>query len=108
MLRIQLLAALLLASTCPPAVLAEEPVTVQMLSYYQSGSEVGGVCQPVEIWFDRTPGRAFRLAFIEDEIDGYGEMWRAAAWQAALVAADLSGRERRPTVLPTQRTRRRA
>lgn len=93
MLRPSSVAVLMLVSTCRVALLAEEPVTVQMLSYYKAGSEVGGACQPVEIWFDRTPGRAFRLAFIEDEIDGYGEMWRAAAWQAALVAADLSGRD---------------
>ncbi len=70
-----------------------EPVTVNALSYYKSGDEVGGVCEPIEIWFDQNPNKSFRLAFIEDEIDGYGEMWRAAAWQAALVAADLSGRD---------------
>jgi len=84
---------LLLVSASHTLCRAAEPVTIRTLSYYQSGGEVGGVCGPVEIWFDQSPGDFFRLAFIEDEIDGYGEMWRAAAWQAALVAADLSGRD---------------
>ncbi|TWT94139.1 Lon protease [Botrimarina colliarenosi] len=84
---------LLLAGASPNLCWAMEPVTIRTLSYYKSGSEVGGVSVPVEIWFDQSPGKSFRLAFIEDEIDGYGELWRAAAWQAALVAADLSGRD---------------
>lgn len=84
---------LLLVGASPSLCSATEPVTIRTLSYYKSGSEVGGVCGPVEIWFDQSPDKSFRLAFIEDEIDGYGEMWRAAAWQAALVAADLSGRD---------------
>ncbi|QDU89825.1 Lon protease [Pirellulimonas nuda] len=87
------LAMALLAAGHWTACLGAEPVTVNALSYYQSGGQVGGVCGPVEIWFDQNPGKSFRLAFIEDEIDGYGELWRAAAWQASLVAADLSGRD---------------
>lgn len=72
---------------------ASDPITLHTISYGKRADVAFGHCGELEVWVDRNPSKNFRLAFIEDQIDGYGEMWRAAAWQASLVAADLSGRD---------------
>lgn len=69
-------------------------VTINTISYYETASgKVGGAATKVGIWYDRASDKRVRLAFIEDEIDGFGDQWRGAAWQAALVAADLCGHD---------------
>lgn len=81
-------------------------VTINTISVYHGGGEAKGASTRVAIWYDRTPDQRIRLAFIEDEIDGFGDMWRAAAWQAALVAADLCGHDMAGTRLFLERSGR--
>lgn len=73
-----------------PAGITNRPVTINTLSVFDNSI---GVANQVTVWFDRTDNRRTSIAFIEDEIDGYGEMWRGAAWQAMLVAADVCGHD---------------
>lgn len=71
----------------------DRQVEINMLGYFTVAGQSFGACDKVTIWYDHSQDKRTRVAFIEDEIDGYGEMWRAAAWQAVLVAADLCGRD---------------
>lgn len=80
--------------------LASEPqgevnrrVTINTISVYHGVDETFGALTKVSIWFDRSDDKRTRIAFIEDEIDGFGDMWRGAAWQAAMLAADLCGHD---------------
>lgn len=72
---------------------SDRRVTINTISVYEAGGQTLGALTKVSIWFNRSSDQRTRLAFIEDEIDGFGEMWRAAAWQATLVAADLCGHD---------------
>lgn len=76
-----------------PAGPPDRPVKINVLSVYKIGEASFGACDQVSIWYDKTADQRTRIAFIEDEIDGLGEIWRAATWQAAVVAADLSGQD---------------
>ncbi|MCA9231947.1 MAG: hypothetical protein KDA57_14960 [Planctomycetales bacterium] len=67
-------------------------VTINTLGYYKAADGTsGGVMTPVKINLNPNPTGRIRLGFFEDEIDGYGEMWRAAAWVSHAIALDISG-----------------
>ncbi|MEM1303539.1 MAG: S16 family serine protease [Planctomycetota bacterium] len=94
-----LLAAVLLAAPASRA-MAESPVgqanrrvAINALATFSLYGRRVGTAEKVYVWYDTTSDEQMRIAFIEDVIDGYGEMWRGAAWQAAIVAADLCGRD---------------
>ena len=66
-------------------------VTVYPLAYVAKGSDgmPFGICHPVPITVGGgTPGE-IRVGILETRIGGATQMWRAAAWQAALTAAQL-------------------
>lgn len=67
-------------------------VTINTLGYYRTADGTSsGVMTPVRITLNPNPTGRIRLGFFEDEIDGYGEMWRAAAWVSHVIALDISG-----------------
>ncbi|WP_146590670.1 hypothetical protein [Posidoniimonas polymericola] len=59
-----------------PMGLPNRRVQIYVLSVFNLGDEDFGACSPVSIWYDKTNDQRTRIAFVEDEIDGYGEMWR--------------------------------
>ncbi len=92
--------AILLAAWCPLFAfqaqaeedLVSRTVTINTLGFYTTwDGQPAGVMTPVDISVAQHARDRMRIAFVEDEIDGFGEMWRAAAWVSNVVAADLSG-----------------
>ncbi len=75
-----------------PATAFPRSVTINTLSYYTAADGTAdGRCTPVQITVDKNPTKTLKVAFIEDSIDSYGGMWRAAAWMATVMAADVTG-----------------
>lgn len=54
-----------------------------------STGKVFGSCHDTPITVGGAPAGEIRVGIIETRLDGAGDMWRAAAWQAALTASQL-------------------
>lgn len=48
-----------------------------------------GICHDIPLTVGGAPAGETRVGIIETKLDGAGDMWRAAAWQAALTASQL-------------------
>lgn len=67
-------------------------VSINALAYYETPEgRSAGITSPIQITVDRNPSSSLRVGFMEHEIGGFGEMWRAAAWMATVMAADQTG-----------------
>jgi uncharacterized protein len=74
-------------ATQPPA---DQPrtVTVNALGYIDFGNgKYGGNSKQVRVTAGGGDGNRVRVGFFETEVGGFGDMWRSAAWTAALNAA---------------------
>ncbi|QDU41579.1 Lon protease [Symmachiella dynata] len=66
-------------------------VTVYPLAYgIRAGDDTPfGVCHSIPITVGGAPEGEIRIGIFEDKLSGASPMWRAAAWQASLTAAQL-------------------
>ncbi len=64
-------------------------VTVYPLAYATRGGEPFGICHPVPITIGGAAPGEIRIGIFENQLAGASAMWRAAAWQASLTAAQL-------------------
>jgi uncharacterized protein len=78
----------------PPA--ARRPVTprqvlvVHPLAYYEDGGQQVGICMQARLEIGGAPAGRVRIGVYEPEVGGTTDVWRAAAWSAALVAAQAT------------------
>jgi len=54
-----------------------------------TGTAIGGI-SPTTVTINKDPEGKFRLGIFENEVGGTGDMWRATAWTATIVAALLT------------------
>lgn len=70
----------------------EREVTISPLAYRQiSDTEAEGVSTPVTIAIEPSDDPEIRVSISDDEVDGTGDQWRSAAWNAVTVATLLTG-----------------
>lgn len=64
---------------------------VNSLTYSNTPTGAAGNCTSVEITVDKNPGRSLKVGFIEEGANSLGGMWRASAWVATVLGADITG-----------------
>jgi uncharacterized protein len=64
---------------------------VNALAFVDHGNgKYSGLCHKIRITAGGGDGSKVRVGFFETEVSGFGDMWRAAAWSAALNAAVIT------------------
>lgn len=66
-------------------------VTLNALFFQQTADGPSGGTNKFTVRYEKTSGKTFRVGFSEDEVAGTGDQWRAAGWNAAVVATLLTG-----------------
>lgn len=80
-----------LGSIGPVAAKSSKSVTLNALFFQQTDSGPSGGTNKFTARYEKTGGKSFRVGFSEDEVAGTGDQWRAAGWNAAVVATLLTG-----------------
>lgn len=65
--------------------------TVNSLTYSDTPNGAAGNCTPIEISVDKNRSRSLKVGFIEEGANRLGDMWRASAWVATVLSADITG-----------------
>ena len=66
---------------------------VSSLTYRDTPQGAKGNCTKVLITVDKNPARSLKVGIFEEGADSLGSMWRAGAWVATVLAADITGHD---------------